>query len=153
MSAAAAVSYEYDWVWRKQPGPMTFRFLLREGIEICSPELFLRRLGARATVGHARMCGLLIGLEMQRDLRLIDQWFVRAYLFERRAGAPMRAPGPPPGCAECEAEAYASVDRMVERERAEDQRLEQAARDLRDVQRWKMFAAIWAAIGCLMEGE
>lgn len=92
----------YDWAWRKRAqeesnGVMTFASLYHEAIEVCSPELFLRRAYAKAFVSEAYMHGGFERSECFLLFRFIEQAFVRAYLFERRAGVPLRAPGPPAG--------------------------------------------------------
>lgn len=112
----------YDWAWRKRAqeesnGVMTFVSLCHEAIEICSPELYLRRVYARAFVSEAYRHGGLDPSTARSLPLLIDQAFVRAYLFERRAGMPPRVPGPPAGSDIVVNEAQEAARTSSERER------------------------------------
>lgn len=132
----------YDWAWR-QDGPMTFRKILMEAVEVCSPELYLRRLTAIITLEEMFAHGLLddwppktsnMREQLRHLRRLADVEFVRAYLRERRAGQLPRAPGPPPEWIECQREALDSVQRVAERDREARESLR--VRNGADVSTW-----------------
>lgn len=160
MSAAVK---EYDWAWRKDEGPMTFKRLLYEAREICSPDLYLRWLTVLELIQGMHLCGLLDDFgkrpgEYRREharrlQRLADHEFIRAYLIERRAGMPPRPGGMVFGVNECVVAVRRSVEAAAHAAHiAQDQAREREV-DGRKLQRWRMFAAIWSAIGSLLEED
>ena len=159
---AQTTNASYDWVWRrkarKNNQPMTFSLLLHEAIEICSPELFCRRVFAFCLISEAYTHGLGHRYDLdfsyrnrgfQLARRIVDQLFVRAYLFERRAGVPPRVPGPPPEADACLYQARELMRGIASLESERHERERARKRELEIANRGRAFAAVWAAIGCL----
>jgi hypothetical protein len=132
---------------------MTFHKIYREGVEVCSPELYLRWLTMQAYLQEPWPAGILSRDEMRDFRRLAERAFVRAYLTERRAGLPPRGEIDRTVVNTCLRAANDIILAASERREADRKRSWEEARELLNWRRQRGFAAIWGALGYLAATE